>query len=72
MGLTQPLILLAIEPKTPADREKLRVGLGKLMAEDPTIRVQTDQQSGQVILAVIWAMMTASRLLVRRVSPCRK
>ena len=46
-----PALSLAIEPKTKSDQEKLRVGLQKLMAEDPTFRVQTDQQTGQVIIA---------------------
>jgi elongation factor G len=41
---------LAIEPKTKADQEKLGTGLGKLMAEDPTFRVNTDEQTGQTII----------------------
>ena len=51
MDFPEPVISLAIEPKTKADQEKLGQGLGKLMAEDPTFRVQTDQQTGQVIIA---------------------
>jgi elongation factor G len=51
MDVQQPVISLAIEPKTEADQEKLGVGLRKLVAEDPTLRVQTDQQTGQVIIA---------------------
>jgi elongation factor G len=51
MDFPKPVISLAIEPKTKADQEKLGVGLQKLMAEDPTFRVQTDQQTGQVIIA---------------------
>src|SRR5947199_9219156 len=51
MNFPKPVISLAIEPKTKADQEKLGVGLGKLMAEDPTFRVETDQQTGQVIIA---------------------
>ncbi len=51
MDFPTPVISLAIEPKTKADQEKLGVGLQKLMAEDPTFRVQTDQQTGQVIIA---------------------
>src|SRR5438874_1656526 len=47
----EPVISLAIEPKTKADQEKLGVGLGKLMAEDPTFRVKTDEQTGQVVIA---------------------
>ncbi|MEO8260605.1 MAG: elongation factor G, partial [Acidobacteriota bacterium] len=51
MDFPKPVISLAIEPKTKSDQEKLGLGLGKLMAEDPTFRVQTDQQTGQVIIA---------------------
>ncbi|CAN5772921.1 elongation factor G [soil metagenome] len=51
MDFPEPVISLAIEPKTKADQEKLGVGLGKLMAEDPTFRVKTDQQTGEVVIA---------------------
>jgi elongation factor G len=51
MDFPEPVISLAIEPKTKADQEKLGMGLQKLMAEDPTFRVRTDQQTGQVIIA---------------------
>jgi elongation factor G len=51
MDFPKPVISLAIEPKTKSDQEKLGVGLQKLMAEDPTFNVQTDQQTGQVIIA---------------------
>jgi len=47
----EPVISLAIEPKTKADQEKLGTGLQKLMAEDPTFRVNTDQQTGQTVIA---------------------
>ena len=50
MDFPKPVISLAIEPKTKVDQEKLGVGLQKLMAEDPTFRVNTDQQTGQVII----------------------
>jgi elongation factor G len=50
MDFPEPVISLAIEPKTKADQEKLGHGLQKLMAEDPTFRVNTDQQTGQVII----------------------
>src|SRR5207248_10887890 len=43
MDFPEPVISLAIEPKTKADQEKLGMGLGKLMAEDPTFRVKTDE-----------------------------
>jgi elongation factor G len=51
MDFPEPVISLAIEPKTKADQEKLGIGLGKLMAEDPTFRVKTDEQTGQVVIA---------------------
>jgi elongation factor G len=51
MDFPEPVISLAIEPKTKADQEKLGTGLQKLMAEDPTFRVRTDQQTGQTIIA---------------------
>ncbi len=51
MDFPEPVISLAIEPKTKADQEKLGLGLGKLMAEDPTFRVRTDDQTGQVVIA---------------------
>ncbi|HEV3139737.1 MAG TPA: elongation factor G, partial [Vicinamibacterales bacterium] len=50
MDFPEPVISLAIEPKTKADQEKLGVGLGKLMAEDPTFRVNTDVQTNQTII----------------------
>jgi elongation factor G len=51
MDFPEPVISLAIEPKSKGDQEKLGVGLGKLMAEDPTFRVKTDEQTGQVVIA---------------------
>jgi elongation factor G len=42
-----PVIALAVEPKTKADQEKLGQGLGKLMQEDPTFKVETDKDTGQ-------------------------
>src|SRR5687767_1391836 len=51
MDFPEPVISLAIEPKTKADHEKLGQGLGKLMAEDPTFRVKTDQATGEVVIA---------------------
>src|SRR6476660_8035523 len=50
MDFPEPVISLAIEPKTKVDQEKLGHGLQKLMAEDPTFRVNTDTQTGQVII----------------------
>ena len=47
----EPVITLAVEPKTKADQEKLGIGLGKLAEEDPTFRVASDQESGQTTIA---------------------
>jgi elongation factor G len=46
-----PVIQLAIEPRTKADQEKLGMAIQKLVSEDPTLRVNTDQETGQTILA---------------------
>jgi elongation factor G len=46
-----PVIQLAIEPKTKADQEKLGMAIGKLTQEDPTLKVYTDQETGQTILS---------------------
>jgi len=51
MDFPEPVISLAIEPKTKSDQEKLGMGLAKLMAEDPTFRVKTDVDTGQVVIA---------------------
>ena len=51
MEFPEPVISLAIEPKTKADQEKLGQGMAKLMAEDPTFRVRTDEQTNQVVIA---------------------
>ena len=51
MEFPEPVISLAIEPKTKADQEKLGQGLSKLMSEDPTFRVHTDTDTGQVVIA---------------------
>jgi len=45
-----PVIAVAIEPKTKADQEKLGIALGKLIREDPTFKVHTDQDTGQTII----------------------
>jgi elongation factor G len=46
-----PVIQLAIEPKTKADQDKLGAAIGKLIQEDPTLRISTDPETGQTILA---------------------
>jgi elongation factor G len=50
MDFPDPVIEIAIEPKSKADQEKLGVALAKLVAEDPSFRVSTDPESGQTIL----------------------
>jgi len=50
MEFPDPVIEIAIEPKSKADQEKLAIALSKLAAEDPSFRVSTDQESGQTIL----------------------
>lgn len=51
MVFPEPVIGLAIEPKTQADVDKLGVALGKLAEEDPTFRVQTDEDTGQTVIS---------------------
>ena len=51
MDFPEPVIRLAIEPKTKADQEKLAAGLAKLVQEDPTFRVQSDPETGQTLIA---------------------
>ncbi len=50
MEFPEPVIELAVEPKSKADQEKLGVALAKLAAEDPSFRVSTDHETGQTIL----------------------
>jgi len=50
MTFPAPVIEIAIEPKSKADQEKLGVALGKMVAEDPSFTVHTDQESGQTIM----------------------
>ena len=51
MTFAEPVIELAIEPKTKSDQEKLGIALGKLAEEDPTFRAYTNQETGQTIIA---------------------
>jgi elongation factor G len=51
MDFPDPVIGLAIEPKTQADQDKLGVGLNKLAEEDPTFQVRTDEETGQTIIS---------------------
>ncbi|HEY3053383.1 MAG TPA: elongation factor G [Thermoanaerobaculia bacterium] len=50
MNFPEPVIAVAIEPKTKADQEKMGVALAKLMQEDPTFKVHTDQETNQTII----------------------
>ncbi len=50
MNFPEPVIAVAIEPKTKADQEKMGLALGKLMQEDPTFKVHTDKETGQTII----------------------
>jgi elongation factor G len=49
--IPDPVISLSVEPKTKADQDRMGIGLSKLAEEDPTFRVQTDQESGQTIIS---------------------
>ncbi|MFO8155354.1 MAG: elongation factor G [Pseudomonadota bacterium] len=51
MEFPEPVISVAIEPKTKTDQEKMGVALGKLAQEDPSFRVRTDEESGQTIIS---------------------
>ena len=50
MDFPEPVIAVAVEPKTKVDQEKMGVALGKLAQEDPSFRVHTDEESGQTII----------------------
>ena len=50
MTFPQPVIEIAVEPKTKADQEKMGIALARLAAEDPSFRVETDHESGQTIM----------------------
>ncbi|RUM63839.1 MAG: elongation factor G [Sulfurimonas sp.] len=51
MDFPDPVISVAVEPKTKADQEKMGIALGKLAAEDPSFRVHTDEETGQTIIS---------------------
>jgi elongation factor G len=51
MEFPEPVISVAVEPKTQADQEKMGIALGKLAAEDPSFKVETDQETGQTIIS---------------------
>jgi elongation factor G len=51
MTFPEPVISMAVEPKTKSDQEKMGIALGRLAAEDPSFRVRTDEESGQTIIS---------------------
>ncbi len=51
MDFPEPVIAVAVEPRTKADQEKMTIALGKLTREDPSFRVRTDEESGQTIIS---------------------
>lgn len=51
MDFPEPVISIAVEPKTQADQEKMGVALGRLAQEDPSFRVETDEETGQTIIS---------------------
>ena len=51
MDFPDPVISVAVEPKSKADQEKMGIALGKLAQEDPSFRVETDEESGQTIIS---------------------
>jgi len=51
MDFPEPVISVAVEPRTQADQEKMGIALGKLAQEDPSFRVETDEESGQTIIS---------------------
>jgi len=51
MEFPEPVIQIAVEPRSQADQEKMGVALGKLAAEDPSFRVETDDESGQTLIS---------------------
>ncbi|MDW6018208.1 elongation factor G [Vibrio plantisponsor] len=51
MEFPEPVIQIAVEPRSQADQEKMAIALGKLAAEDPSFRVETDQETGQTLIS---------------------
>ena len=50
-GVSEPVIHVAVEPKTKLDQEKMGIALNRLAQEDPSFRVRTDEESGQTIIS---------------------
>jgi elongation factor G len=64
MEFPEPVIEIAVEPKTKGDQEKMGLALNRLAAEDPSFRVKTDEESGQTIIAA-WASLHLDILVDR-------
>jgi elongation factor G len=62
MSFPEPVIEVAIEPKTKADQEKLSLAIQKLAEEDPTFRTEQNQETGQTVIRV-WVSFTSTSLL---------
>ncbi|NBV54314.1 MAG: elongation factor G, partial [Proteobacteria bacterium] len=65
----EPVIAMSIEPKSKADQEKMGVALGKLLAEDPSFRVYTDEETGQTILAGVGELQLEVKIDILRRKP---
>ena len=64
MEFPEPVISIAVEPKSKADQEKMGLALGRLAQEDPSFRVWTDEESGQTIIAGMGELHLTSSLTV--------
>ena len=62
MDFPEPVISVAVEPKTKADQEKMGIALGKLAAEDPSFRVHTDEETGQTIISGMGELHLVDRM----------
>ncbi|MGR5542423.1 elongation factor G, partial [Vibrio campbellii] len=51
MEFPDPVIQIAVEPRSVADQEKMGIAIGKLAAEDPSFRVETDDETGQTLIS---------------------
>ncbi len=65
----EPVIAMSIEPKSKADQEKMGIALGKLLAEDPSFRVYTDEETGQTILAGVGELQLEVKIDILRRKP---
>jgi elongation factor G len=65
----EPVIAMSIEPKSKGDQEKMSIALGKLLAEDPSFRVYTDEETGQTILAGVGELQLEVKIDILRRKP---